>query len=266
MFTCNRVIKFCVIILTLFAVSKVAHAQPRMINPVILIDYSTAPRFLWEQFAEAQSVYNERFLGYRGDLPRALLAQLSGVKIAVGFDFIDEPGNILAFAGPRDVVTFGSAAPSFYSQVRPFAFTKIAEMTIDIDDIDYMLAEDIFVDVVVHEAMHAVGFGTLFEANGLNGITNLFGQRNYNFDGFALRKYRVEAQAPFATYIPLYQQDGGGHWSPFDPFFYQPENGIYDVMLPFAPPPGFQPNISETTWSVFADLGYSIRGVNAPGQ
>jgi hypothetical protein len=113
--------------------------------------------------------------------------------------------------------------------------------------------------------MHALGFGTLFDANGLTGVTNFFGEINYTYNGFALREYRNAAGNPFATFIPLSQNDGGGHWSAFDPYFFQPDEGLIEIMVPFAAPPGFEEFISRATWGAFADMGYLVTGINAPG-
>ena len=277
-------------IVSLFSGFETADAQFTLSSQVITIDFSTVPEEitvtqadadefegfapcvgqtinLHEFFIEAQEVFNQRIIGYRSDIPRLLRQQLRGARISVAFDDCDGVGGTLAFAGPEDTLDFNAVSGNvFHLQrgVRSWSFTTVGAMTIDINDICLMAQAEIFTDVIVHEAMHAIGFGTLFEANSFNGATNLFGQRNFTFNGFTLPRYRIDAQIPFATFIPLNQQDGGGHWDPNDPFFNQVQNGIRDVMHPEAPPEGVESVISNPTWAMFADLGYIVRGVNAP--
>lgn len=277
-------------IVSMSAGFQTADAQFTLTPQVITIDFSTVPEEitvtqadadafegfqpcvgqtinLHDFFIEAQETFNERIIGYRSDVPRILLNQLNGAVISVALDDVDGVGNTLAFAGPQETVTFDSAANNIFTVLRggrAWAFTTIGAMTIDINDICLMAMEEIFVETIVHEAMHAIGFGTLFEASRFNNATNLFGQRNFTFNGFTLPRYRIDSQIPFAQFIPLNQADGGGHWDPFDPFFDQVQNGMRDIMHPFAPPPGTETFISGPTWAMFADLGYIVRGVNAP--
>lgn len=276
-------------------------AQSSIGQPVVLIDYSTSPvnytiteacanpilelldglpEFalqaqqlrdsigltynLHDEFQEAQEFFNVRFAGYRDDIPRVVRENVEGALVFVQFE-AQSLGGPLASALPLEVYRFQGSSFNVFntsSGVRPWAFTRLGLMTINTDFLCLMLATNEFVPTIVHEAMHAIGFGSLFEDNGLNG-NNFFGVRNYQFEGFALAKYRQEAQIPFASFIPL-QPNIRGHWDPNDPFFNQVANGLRDVMHPVAAPPGWTIFYSETTWSVFADLGYKVRGVNAP--
>lgn len=268
-----RVLSFSVIAVLAVVCAQDADAQPDIRSRIVTIDYTNAGEPLWQYFEEAQQLFDDRIAGYRDDVPRALLDQLQGLRITVFFDEIDGPFNTLAQAAPVDIVSFGIVSPFFFSGNRPFAFARQGLMTVDIEDIDFMIAVDIFTEVIVHEAMHAIGFPNLFEQNGLMGTTNFFGDRNYNFDGFALNTYREESGFPFATYLSLNTtvcgepagDAAGGHWSEFDPFFVQPENGIQDVMCPCSGYLGTVTFYSETTWATFADCGYLVRKINAPG-
>lgn len=215
---------------------------------------------LHELFQETQDIFNERIIGYRPDSPRLVREEVQAAVITVQFLQMGLNGP-LAFAGPCDTYDFQPPFNPFFTRDirRPWVFTQTGEMVVNIDLIPFMLLTDEFVETIAHEAMHAIGFGSLFEANQLNG-NSFFGNRVYNFNGFGLNRYRQEAQIPFASFIPL--DNTAGHWDPNDPFFDQVTTGMRDVMHPFSAPPGSRIFFSETTWSVFADLGYLVSGVN----
>lgn len=218
---------------------------------------------LHEEILKAQAIFDERITGYRGDLPRLVQQQVDGVTIFVQFANLG-PGGPLAFAAPLDTFTFAGSPFGFFNTQtsRPWTLTLTGMMTVNIDTLCFELITDDFVPTIVHEAMHALGFGTLFEANQLNG-DNFFGVRTYQFDGFALATYREEAQIPFASFISL-QPMIQAHWDPNDPFFSQAIPGLQDVMHPTAPPAGWEVIYTETTWAIFADLGYQVEGINSP--
>jgi hypothetical protein len=184
---------------------------------------------------------------------------------------IDGPGNILAQAGPNTVLVF--LPNPFLRQrggFRAWAITRTGTMTIDYEDVIFMVLSDILVEVAVHESLHALGHPNNFLVSGLNGPTNGFGQVNFNGDragingaGYGMREYRLESGNPLATFIPLSQNDDAAHLSQFSPVFVRPD-GFQDIFIPTASPPGFG-ILTRSAMGMFADLCFRMRGINTPG-
>lgn len=125
------------------------------------------------------------------------------------------------------------------------------------------MASGLVCNVIEHEMGHVLGFGTLWEANGLytNGSGNYYGAN-------ALAAYRTEFNQPDATYVPVESGGTSGtpncHWDEIDngtaPTYitdrrgrdmcYKPMTGWFNT--------GSTPFISQTTVQSFADLGYVV--------
>ncbi|GEM_PF-1510811 len=185
--------------------------------------------------------------------PRAIESQYNGFTMDVTFDAIDGAFGILAFAGPNDVLRWGG--PGYTKNGSRGAVAVTGGMTVDTDDIGFMVATGIFQDTIIHETMHALGFGTLW---------NDFGYVDRSGLGFtgqnAVTAYREGSGNTFAPFVPLEASGGagtqGGHWEDDDPYFYDPTTGLEEIMIGTAY--GNQNFISEVTLAQFRDLGYNV--------
>lgn len=227
-----------------------------------------------DDMIKAENFLDQLFVGYRQDIPRFMLNQLDEpVVIECLYAMIDGPGMVLARAAPVNTLLF---APNPFLRLRggfrAWNMTRFGFMEIDIDDVIFMVLSETLVDVVVHEALHALGHPNNFETSGLNRQTSVFGQVNFVGDpagvngvGYGLREYRLESGNPFATFIPLSQNDGAAHLSSFSPVFTRFNEGFQDIFTPTAPPPGIFGIFTRSLQGMFADLGFQMRGINAPG-
>ena len=127
-----------------------------------------------------------------GDIPAAgtRRAPIDDIVITASLVHIDGPGNILGQAGP-DAVRAGSYLPSKGS------------MEFDSADASAYQAVGLFDDIVLHEMLHTIGFGTIWNALGLISGSGFNGElANAVYPGFAL--------------IPLETEGGSGtaysHW------------------------------------------------------
>jgi len=239
---------------------------------------------LIDQLVEAERFLDEVFIGYRSDSPRFFRNQLDGpVQIEVVFAAIDGAGGVLASAGPHpgfadfdELFAFFGVNPFLrrpgVNNLRNWVIPRRAIMNLDIDDVIPLLLSETMIDVAVHEAFHAMGHPTAFELSELNAATSGFGQINFigdpvgiNGAGYGLTKFRAKSGNILATFVPLSQNDDAAHLSPFEPTFIRLDEGFQDTFIPFAPPPGVQAFMSFSLQGMFADLGYKVRGINAPG-
>lgn len=231
---------------------------------------------LVDQLVEAEQVLDEIFNGYRQDSPRFFRNQLDGpVVINVVFAAIDGPGGTLANAGPDSFAFFTSNPLLRFrdpATVRDWVLPTTATINLDIDDVIALVVTELMVDVAVHEAFHAMGHPSAFEFSNLNAPSSGFGQINFvgdeagiNGAGYGLTEFREESGNFLATFVPLSQSDGAGHLSAFEPTFNRVDEGFQEAFIPFAPPPGIQGIMSFSLQGMFADLGYLVRGINAPG-
>lgn len=157
-------------------------------------------------------------------------------RIVIGvYSFhIDGDGGFVALARPSGFVTQGG-------------YTLPTRGSVDFDaaDIDRLEASGILFEVLLHEIAHVLGFGTLWEANGVYEI----GSGQYT-GANAVDAYRAEFD-PTASFVPV-ELDGrrgtrDAHW---DETW---AGGRNELMTGFVEPPLF---LSETTIASFRDLGY----------
>ncbi len=231
-----------------------------------------------DQLVEAEAFLDQVFAGYRDDIPVFLRRRINGpVRLQVVIDAIDGPGGTLAQAGPN---AFANLIPNpffrFNEATRAWSIPRSGTITMDVDDIVFMILTGLMVDVAVHEAFHAMGHPSAFEMSGLNGPTNIFNQVNFLGDptgiegaGFGLVEFRQESGNPFAQFVPLSQEADpmarGGHLSAFEPAFNRPNDGVQEVFLPSVGGADIQGFMSRSLQGMFADLGYKVRGINADG-
>ncbi len=229
------------------------------------------PRFAAD-FEAAEAFWESRIQNYSTELPRAVLFQLSSLRIIASTAIIDGPGDTLAQAGPDRIVTF-ETNNIFLS--RRIAVATLSSLELDIEDLPLLEAQGILRDTIIHEMGHALGFGSLWAQNNLVSPLGGVGLTQYTGGTYAIQEYRKEIRNPVANFVPLEQSGGDGtalsHWIDAPPFFNQvATRGTKELMTGFAddldPDTGtviFPPNfVSQTTWGAMADLGYEVEGIN----
>lgn len=173
-----------------------------------------------------------------GDLPNA--GAIDDIRITAELKAIDGPNGILGSASPT-ILRPGSALPSE------------GAMEFDTADVASMQAEGTFVDTVLHEMIHALGFGTIWETlNLLQGTLttdlrftgpNAIAAYNAGFTAIA------GADANSTTGVPVERDGGpgtaGGHWDE--------ETFLTEMMTGFSDPNSF---VSAMSVASLEDLGY----------
>ncbi len=236
---------------------------------VININYSAVDPSAIPAVRAAEAIWEARIQAYSTELPRAIRDQLGSLTIDATVEPIDGAGGILGQAGPTAILTLGSSR-------RNFAVALRSQMTFDLDDFPSMTADGILVTVIAHEMGHALGFGTLFDGNGLVGPLNGFGQTEYINGEYALIGYRRDISNPVASFVPLEQRGGAGtalgHWVDLPPFFNQAFTGAFKKELMTGFIGDLDPDtgaivfansfVAQATWGAMADLGFAVEGVN----
>ena len=149
-------------------------------------------------FDQAEQLFEQIILGDVPDirLPNGTLVDDIVINAKIGV--IDGVGK-----------TLGQAGPTYY---RSGSYLPCeGQMTFDVADMSGMISLGTFADVVVHEMMHVLGFGTIWPYLGLN---KTFGQ----YTGTnALNEYRQLTNDPSKKYVPLETGGTAGtanvHWS-----------------------------------------------------
>ena len=131
---------------------------------------------------------------YRGQI-------IDDLQITASLSNIDGVGGVLGQAGPTAIRT-GSYLPA------------VGSMQFDIADANTYQKQGLFDDIVLHEMMHTLGFGTVWSYKGL---LNGAGGANPLFTGSkALSAYQTLFNAAGATGVPVEQDGGSGtrdsHW------------------------------------------------------
>ena len=210
-------------------------------------------------FRGAEAFWDNRILGYSDTIPGDIRNQLNG-RLTISVFNQDFGGGILAAAG-----VFAEVNSVLGGRNRAVATDSV--MFFDPDTIAGFNQDDLQ-DVIIHEMGHALGIGTLWEANNLlqpipprGGIIQY---RGIN----ARREFAREAgfDRPQVGFVPIELEGGAGtalsHWDN-DNFFFNSINqdNRIELMTGF-----FVPNterfISETTFASLVDLGYVVSGFN----
>lgn len=159
------------------------------------------------------------------------------VRIDASLSNIDGAGGVLGQAGPTSYRT-GSLLPA----------TGVMEFDIaDSEDFD---AINMFNDIVFHEMLHVLGFGTLWEAMGL--VTEN-GDGTLDFNG---TNVATAFAAEFGIGAPSIETEGGsgtagGHWNEDGDDGYAFEN---EIMTGYIDVTGNY--LSNTTIAALEDMGY----------
>ena len=158
------------------------------------------------------------------------------IVIDASAPFIDGPGGILGQAGPT-VVRSGSFLPAR------------GIMQFDAADLDFLMEEGLFDDVILHEMDHVLGFGTIWELqNLLTGIDSsdprfvgLGATAEYN-NIFGVSESDVPVEADFGPGTAL------SHWD--EELF---GNELMTGFINLGPNP-----LSRITAASMGDLGYEV--------
>ena len=232
-------------IFTLLAIPKTAQAI------YIDLNYSaaTAPAYI-DVFERVAEFWGETLIGYQPSIDASILGD---VVINASVENIDGPGQILGYAGPTWGVNTGG-----------YFLAAEGVMVFDNNDVADLLAAGALESVILHEMAHVLGFGTLWELNGVY-VPNSGQYTGPN----ALAVWQREFGQHDATYIPVELGGGAGtangHWD--EPYGGGSMSGIvddngndltYELMTGWLNNPDF---ISETTLASFSDIGYEVATV-----
>lgn len=233
---------------------------PSGVDPALgaLICNKLRPKIL-DELMVADDFLDAVLVGFEDEVPAELINQLGVAQITVNFEQIDGPGNTLATSAPTDFRFFPEQEPQLI-------FVKNGVINIDIDDIQAVIENDRFVDVIIHSSLHALGFPSVFQFTGLiedSGLVNYVGNDGA---GFAISEYQVESGDSTFDFVPLEQATSGGHLCPFQSAFVRPDIVGREVLTPMLDTFCARAFMSRTLRGMYADLGYLVPGINAPGM
>ena len=154
---------------------------------------------------------------------------------------IDGTGGILGQSGPTAIWSANE-------------LTEAGLMQFDSADAINYLSKGLWDDIITHEMMHVLGFGTLWNY-GANPLVPTAGQY---IGAQGLAAYQA-AGHPSATYIPVQTSGGAGtagaHWS---------ESALSnELMTPYINSSNYLSSFSVMS---LADLGYSVQPLPWPGN
>ncbi|MBX3419536.1 MAG: PEP-CTERM sorting domain-containing protein [Pirellulaceae bacterium] len=209
-------------------------------------------------FRRAERIWEQRIVGYNGNLPTAVKRQLGKLQISASTVDIDGPGGILGQAAPTQILRYGGNIANG-RQLPNIAIAQAGFMQFDSADMDALLLDGTLQSVVLHEMGHVLGIGSLWDDNDL---LNNSPRRDY-IGSKGLAAYRRESGNRFALAVPVEQFGGpgtaGSHWDSQDPFFNPPGQNRSELMIGFIGP-GEQKFISDTTWNSLRDMHFALRG------
>lgn len=212
---------------------------------------------------EAESFLEQLFVGYSNEVPAEFTDQLGACQIKFLFEDIDGPGGVMVTGRPLP-----DGIESFPAQDPEWFFSVVGEVLLDVNDIELLLNSNRLVEFATRGALEALGFPTIFEMSGL--IVNIpMAGENYigvNGGGFGLEEYRMESDDPSAPFVPLDQTTNAEYLCRFESTFVRTDIVAREILTPPINPTSCSRFfMSRTLRGMFADLGYSIPGTNAPG-
>lgn len=241
----------------LYAVSLAANALPFNIQ----INFGSGLSATQQAFfTQAESIWESIITGYQPGI------SIGSVEIDASGPSIDGAGGILGQAGPDLITKQGG-----------YWLASTGIMMFDSADLANMESSGSLLDVILHEMGHVLGFGTLWDWNGLyvNGSGQYMGAN-------ALSAYRREFN-PAATYVPVELGGGSGtangHWNELDGgagdtgiVGLLPSEASYQRDFKYELMTGWMNSsqgqaayISCTTKAAFIDLGYTVNACPEPG-
>ena len=174
-------------------------------------------------FARAAEAISDYILG---DIPSAggRRSAIDDISISAQLSYIDGVGGVLGQAGPTSV-----RAGSFLPATGTMAF--------DSADAGYYNSTGLFDDIVLHEMLHTIGFGTVWSELGL-------------YSGGSFNGARANAAYPGTGLIPVELDGGAGTaWSHWDE-----ETFFNELMTGYIDGDNY---LSYTTIASLGDLGYT---------
>jgi len=221
---------------------------------IVDVQFSGASPSQQALFQQAANYWGNHLIGYQTgiNIPNTVT-----INASIGSD--DGPGGTLAYAGPTYV----------WNQQYTNGYVIAAEGDIFFDtaDVPQLESNENLYDVIRHEMAHVLGFGTLWEANGVY----ITGSGQYT-GANALAAWQTEFNQPNATFIPV-ELEGGpgtaeGHWN--ENYGGSGSTGIVnsaqdditsELMTGWLNTSSF---ISNTTIMSFADIGYVVAPIPLP--
>lgn len=201
-------------------------------------------------FSQVEALWESLLSGYQPGIT------ITGVTIDASAVAIDGVGGILGQAGPTTGVNQAG-----------FTLATTGTMQFDTADLAAMETGGTLDDVIAHEMAHVLGFGTLWEDNGV--YTDGTGQYT---GANALAAWIAEFGQTGATFVPVELGGGSGtangHWNEVDGG--GGLTGITDslghdmrneLMTGWLNTPSF---ISDTTLGQFVDIGFTLYGSGGP--
>ena len=192
---------------------------------------------------------------------------LPGYQAGISIPSLTINASAVSLDGVGSQISSGAPTSSIFQS--GFWVASAGEIKLDTADLAAMESGGYLLPVVQHEMAHAMGFGTLWTANGVY----VSGSGQYT-GANALAAYKTEFNQPGATYVPveLFGTPANSHWA-------ENPNGTcctgilssqgdktYEVMtgwLNIPPAPNY---ISLTTVKSFQDIGFlAVAAVPEPG-
>jgi len=232
----------------------------------IVLNFTSSVTASQEQaFLDAETFWESRITGYR---TQALADDVNtsgggpfgdpaGLDIDASIVEIDGSGGILGQAGSTGQATDGTEGSGFMVSTSGL-------MEFDEADVADLEAQGTFIDVVMHEMAHVIGFSDFFWD--FAGMTDGSGSDTTFGDGpqtasAALETYRAEFD-PDALFVPVEDDGGAGtafaHWDEdlFARHLAEVGNSNNPELMT-----GFldaDPYVSDTTIASFEDIGYTV--------
>lgn len=171
---------------------------------------------------------------------------IRGVLIYASIDSIDGPRNVLARAGPCYIRTDNNGNSDFR--------TAVGVMQFDSADIASMRISGILQDVITHEMLHVLGFGTFWDSTSNNLLVNA-GTTTVAYTGASgiAGCKAIGGTITCSNTVPVEGSQGGdgtlnGHWR---------ESTFTNELMTGFIGSGGNP-FSEMTIRSMADLGYGV--------
>jgi hypothetical protein len=179
-----------------------------------------------------------------------LTGTVSGVLIFASIDSIDGPRQILAQSGPCYIRVDNSGQNDFR--------TSIGVMKFDSADINALAGSGNLQEVITHEMLHVIGFGTWWDSSALNLLTNLGPDVRYIGQGGIAGCQAIGGVTTCASSVPVEGSEGGdgtinSHWR---------ESTFFNELMTGFLNSGTNP-LSAMTVRSLEDIGYTVNAAGA---
>lgn len=231
----------------------------------IVLNFTSSVTASQEQaFLDAEAFWESRITGYRTQAladsvnSNGPFGDPAGLDIDASIIEIDGSGGTLGRAGSTGQATDGTEGSGFMVSTSGL-------MEFDDADVADLETQGTFIDVVMHEMAHVIGFSDFFwDFAGMtdgSGSDTTYGNGPQTASG-ALETYRAEFD-PDALFVPVEDDGGAGtafaHWDEdlFARHLAEFSNSRNPELMT-----GFldtaDPYVSDTTIASFEDIGYTV--------